>query len=125
MILGAVLMVLLMTGCGSRKSLSPSKNKPTNTAGPRTISLREATLLVRTQWGGNVTCGAVETNNDGRAVYPCVVTNGTENLSCFVPQLYFPSGSKRFPTAPQVPAVLCSPAHGFHRPVIPSPKKSV
>jgi hypothetical protein len=124
-VLSTFLVVLLSTGCGSRRSLSPNQTRPTNAGQLKTISLREATLLVKAQVGGNVSCGAVELGKDGRAVYPCAVTSGTEKLACLVPQLFSQGGATRFPTAPDGPAVLCSPGRGYQRPVIPSPKKNV
>ena len=127
---GALLIVLIATGCGSAKTPSSPANAPlgklTHVGGLtyRTISVQEATLLVKTQVGGRVTCGAVETDSNGRENYHCAVTQGTNKLACLVPHIYFPKFA-RDPNAPKTPAVLCSPGGGYQRPVTPNAKKNV
>jgi hypothetical protein len=127
--------LLLTTGCGSHRPSSISAdNHSRATIGTlthsggltfRTLSRRDAILLVKTQWSGRASCGPVENDPTGRADYHCILKLDGATFACLVPHIYFPSHSARFPNAPNVPAVLCSPAGGGKPPVVPAPRKNV
>jgi hypothetical protein len=90
----------------------------------RTLSLQDATLLVKTQWGGAVSCSDAEMDEYGRDSYHCADKQGTNTLNCLVPHIYFPNRSTRDPNGPNVPAVICAPGGGYKSPTA-TPKKNV
>ena len=121
--LASLLVILVATSCGQRNR-PPAQLTATRQGPEETISLPEATRLVKTQSGGSVSCTPAVTDSLGRTYYDCSMTQGREQLACRVPESFFPSGSPRFPNAPHGPAVLCSPL-GNQRSVIAIPRQNV